>query len=190
MEQGSNRAALDRTPARLFGGDESVARFVIGLIADTHGLIRPESLRALTGSDVILHAGDVGGAHVLDALRELAPVHAVAGNVDSTGTPSLAGRLDLTFGETTVHVSHGHELGSPTPLRLVERYDADVVVYGHTHRPCIERIGRQLVVNPGSAGPARFHLMPSVARLVVEDDEYHADLVALVDRPRRRGVTS
>jgi putative phosphoesterase len=160
-----------------------MAPLIIGLIADTHGLLRPESLAALAGVDAILHAGDVGGTHVLEALQAVAPVHAVSGNTD-VGTPGLVPRLDLVFDGTSVHVSHGHELGSPTPLRLVERYDADVIVFGHTHRPLIERIGRQLVVNPGAAGPARFHLTPSVARLSIANGECHAELVALGARPR------
>jgi putative phosphoesterase len=154
----------------------------IGLISDTHGLVRPESLDALANVDLILHAGDVGGGHVLDALRSIAPVRAVNGNTDLFGTPELVGRLDLELGGVTVHVSHGHELGSPTPVRLVQRYDADVIVYGHTHRPVIERIGRQLIVNPGAAGPARFHLTPSVARLRIVDGEAKAQLIALVSR--------
>jgi putative phosphoesterase len=159
--------------------------YLIGLIADTHGLMRPEALAALEGVDVILHAGDVGGSHVLEALRTLAPVHPVSGNTDG-GTPGLAASLDLAFGHVSVHMSHGHELGSPTPVRLVERYAADVIVYGHTHRPLIEWIGRQLVVNPGAAGPARFHLVPSVARLAIDDDGWRAELVALVDKRRSR----
>jgi putative phosphoesterase len=158
---------------------------VIGLISDTHGLVRPESLEALAGVEVILHAGDVGALQVLEALRAVAPVHAVAGNVDAPAPLMLPARLDLSFGGVSVHVSHGHELGSPTPLRLAERYDADVIVFGHTHRPVVEWIGRQLIVNPGAAGPARFNLVPSVARLTIEDGDYGADLVALVERPKR-----
>lgn len=159
---------------------------IIGLIADTHGLVRPEALEALQGADLILHAGDVGGSHVLAALGAIAPVHAVSGNGDVAGTPGLLPRLDLTFDGVSVHVSHGHELGAPTPMRLVERYEADVIVYGHTHRPLIQRIGRQLVVNPGAAGPGRFNLVPSVARLTITDGDTEADLVALVERPRNR----
>lgn len=158
---------------------------VIGLIADTHGLVRPEALAALAGVDLILHAGDVGGSHVLQALATIAPVHAVSGNGDAPGTPGLTSHVRLTLDGVTIHVSHGHELGAPTPTRLVERYDADVIVYGHTHRPLIERIGRQIVINPGAAGPARFHLVPSVARLTIDAGEAQADLVALVARPSR-----
>jgi putative phosphoesterase len=157
----------------------------IGLISDTHGLMRPEALSALDGVDVILHAGDVGGTHVIDALQHIAPVHAVFGNVDPSSAPGLSARVDLDLDGVSIHVSHGHELGSPTPVKLVERYDADVIVFGHTHRPLIERIGRQLIVNPGAAGPARFHLTPSVGLLVISNSECEPRLLPLVARATR-----
>jgi uncharacterized protein len=137
---------------------------LIGLIADTHGLVRDEAIRALAGVDLILHAGDVGRRLVLDALTAIAPLHAVAGNVDPAdgGLPSS---LDLQLEGVTIHVSHGHELGSPSPERLAALYAAQVIVFGHTHRAVIRQIGSTLVVNPGAAGPARFDLRPSVAHL-------------------------
>ena len=88
---------------------------LIGLISDTHGLLRPEALRALAGVELILHAGDVGGRAVLEALRTIAPVRAVVGNVDDIDDPELEPLLDLDSENTSIHVSHGHELGSPTP---------------------------------------------------------------------------
>jgi putative phosphoesterase len=140
----------------------------VGLIADTHGLVRPAVHDALAGVEVILHAGDVGGAEVLSELGTIAPVLAVYGNTDPPGTPGLVPELVYDAGDLTIHVSHGHELGAPTPERLLARYDDDVLVYGHTHVAGeFERDGR-LVVNPGAAGPRRFHLLPSVARLRVE----------------------
>lgn len=141
---------------------------IIGLISDTHGLMRPEALRAFEGVDLILHAGDVGRSAVLDALRGIAPVHAVAGNVDVPGH-GLPLVVDLELEGVRVHVSHGHETGSPTPERLVSRYDADVIVYGHTHRALMRRTGTALVVNPGAAGPVRFRLAPSVALLDIPE---------------------
>jgi putative phosphoesterase len=141
---------------------------VIGLISDTHGLVRPEIFGALAGVDLILHAGDVGGAPVLDELRGIAPVYAVYGNTDPPGDPALRASVDLVLEGVSVHVSHGHELGgSPTPERLLARYTADVIVYGHTHKPLVERVGPRLVVNPGAAGARRFQLQPSVARLTI-----------------------
>ena len=145
---------------------------LLGIIADTHGLMRIEALRALEGVDMILHAGDVGRRAVLDALAAIAPVHAVCGNVDlPDGT--LPAAIDRELEGVRVHVSHGHELGSPTPERLTARYDADVIVYGHTHRALVRQIGTTLVINPGAAGPARFDMKPSVAHLRLPDREAH-----------------
>ena len=151
----------------------------IGLISDTHGLLRPEALAALAGVELILHAGDVGGAAVLAGLRRLAPVQAVWGNVDDTHDPDLDPCIEVALDELRIHVSHGHELGSPTPDALLGRYDADVIVYGHTHKALIHRAGRRLVVNPGAAGPRRFNVRPSVAILEVEGDRADAELLWL-----------
>ena len=141
----------------------------IGLIADTHGLVRPEALHALAGVNLILHAGDVGGRGVIAALEAVAPVRAVGGNVDPHGEypPSLA----LAIEGTRIHVSHGHEVGRPTPEGLAGKYAADVIVYGHTHRPLIRTVGEILVVNPGAAGPRRFDVEPSVALLTLPERE-------------------
>ncbi|HVL68162.1 MAG TPA: metallophosphoesterase family protein [Vicinamibacterales bacterium] len=151
---------------------------LVGLISDTHSLMRPQALAALHGVEVILHAGDVGGYSVLRELEAIAPVHAVSGNTDDPGL-GLPRRLDLTLDGLQVHVSHGHELGSPTPAALAYRYAADVIVYGHTHKPLIERHGRALVVNPGAAGPRRFNLLPTVALLRIADGAATAEIVRL-----------
>jgi len=143
---------------------------VVGLIADTHGLMRPEALKALSGVDLILHAGDVGESAVLDALWAIAPVHAVRGNVDHDGA-GLRDSLLLQLDGVQVHLSHGHELGSPTPAALAARYQADVIVYGHTHRSLVTHVGPTLVINPGAAGPPRFHVKPSVGLLTLPSRE-------------------
>jgi uncharacterized protein len=152
---------------------------VIGLISDTHSLVRPAVFEALHGVDLILHAGDIGGRSVLDELGAIAPVQAVYGNTDIAGDPNLEMSIDLNVAGLTIHVSHGHELGSPTPERLLARYSADVIVYGHTHKPLIERSGTRLVVNPGAAGPRRFNLQPSVARLTIEGGAQEVEIVWL-----------
>jgi uncharacterized protein len=139
---------------------------LLGLIADTHGLMRPEALRALRGVDVILHAGDVGDRKVLDALGAIAPVRAVYGNIDMEDG-LLTAAIGCVLDGVRVHVSHGHELGSPTPERLAARYQADVIVFGHTHRALVQPVGSTLVINPGAAGPARFNLEPSIALLTL-----------------------
>jgi putative phosphoesterase len=151
---------------------------IIGLISDTHGQVRAACAQALAGVELILHAGDVGGAHVLEALEQIAPVRAVHGNTDVFGA-GLPASLHVDVGGLSIHVSHGHELGSPTPATLAARYGADVIVYGHTHRALVERIGRHLVVNPGAAGPTRFRLVPSAARLVIEDGQARVEIVPL-----------
>ena len=152
---------------------------VVGLIADTHGLLRPEVFPALAGVDLILHAGDVGGRAVLTELSVIAPVRAVFGNTDAPGDPDLASHLALKLEGWTIHVSHGHEVGAPTPERLLARYTADVIVYGHTHKPIVERAGTRVVVNPGAAGPRRFSLKPSVARMVVNADGVEVEILWL-----------
>jgi uncharacterized protein len=152
---------------------------VIGLISDTHGLVRPEALRALARVELILHGGDVGGGAVLAALRKIAPVRAVVGNVDDIDDPDLVPQLDFDLANRSIHVSHGHELGSPTPEQLLSRYDADVIIYGHTHRALIRRVGKRLVVNPGAAGPRRFDLKPSVGLLRFSPDAVDVEIVEL-----------
>ena len=152
---------------------------VIGLVSDTHGLVRPQVHDALAGVELILHAGDVGGDAILDELAIIAPVVAVYGNTDEPGDPRLAASIDRTIGGVTIHVSHGHELGSPTPEKLLARYAADVIVYGHTHKQLVVRADGRLVVNPGAAGARRFKLEPSVARLTIANGQADVELVPL-----------
>jgi putative phosphoesterase len=151
---------------------------VIGLISDTHGLVRADVHTALAGVELILHAGDVGGDAILDELELIAPVQAVYGNTDEPGQPRLVTAIDTEIGGLRIHVSHGHEVGSPTPPKLLAKYDADVIVYGHTHKQLVHRDGTRLVINPGAAGARRFDLLPSVARLTIAGG---AAEVAIVD---------
>jgi putative phosphoesterase len=157
-----------------------VTRHVIGLVSDTHGLVRPDIFSALDGVELILHAGDVGGVEVLAELAAIAPIEAVAGNTDPPGTPGLVASLEREIDGVRIHVSHGHEIGRPTPQRLLALYPHDVLVYGHTHRQLITRAGQRLAINPGAAGPRRFSLMPSVARLVIDNGRVDAELVTLL----------
>ena len=156
-----------------------MSRHVVGLISDTHGLLRPEVFDALAKVELILHAGDVGPDELLDELGAIAPVLAVYGNTDAPGRPRLADAIERTVGGVSIHVSHGHELGAPRPEALLARYGADVVVYGHTHRQLVARADGRLVVNPGAAGPRRFSLMPSVARLTIVDGVADVEIVTL-----------
>ena len=134
-----------------------MARITIGLISDTHGMVRPEVFEALAGVSRILHAGDVGPPEILAELSAIAPISAVYGNTDAPGRPDLVERIEETIGGVRVLVTHGHELGSPTPPRLVGAYPtAQVIVYGHTHQQLITKAARRIVINPGAAGARRF----------------------------------
>ena len=159
--------------------NDAAARHLIGLVSDTHGLVRAELHSALEGVELILHAGDVGGDDVLDELTTIAPVEAVYGNTDAPGRPRLAQAIVRSVGGVRIHVSHGHEVGSPTPKKLLERYAADVIVYGHTHQQLVSHADGRLVVNPGAAGPRRFKLEPSVARLTIANGVAEVELVPL-----------
>jgi uncharacterized protein len=164
----SERAELIRSSARR-----------VGLISDTHGLLRPEVFAAFKGVELILHAGDVGPDEILDELATIAPLYAVRGNTDPVGNPRLPDSLELEIMGVTVHVSHGHEIGA-TPERLLAAYEADVVVYGHTHRETVTRAIGRVAVNPGAAGARRFDLMPCVGLMTIEAGEVGVDLVRLL----------
>lgn len=159
----------------------------IGLISDTHGLWRPSVASVFDGVDLIVHAGDVGRMAVLDELERLAPVVAVWGNADDGHNPRLAAVRTLPVGGLVLRVSHGHELGGPTPSRVADAYGtdgaADVLVFGHTHKSVIARERRAerdiLVVNPGAAGPRRFHLPSSVALLTIDGTRAEARIIDL-----------
>ena len=157
----------------------SATAHVVGLISDTHGLLRPSVHEALAGVELILHAGDVGGDDVLLELEQIAPLRAVYGNTDPPGHPRLTGEIDETIAGVRVHVSHGHELGAPTPDKLLARYVADVLVYGHTHKPLVVQASDRWVVNPGAAGPRRFNVVPSVARMTIRDRAVEVEIVEL-----------
>jgi uncharacterized protein len=151
----------------------------IGVVADTHGLLRPDVLRAFERVELIVHAGDVGGRAVLDGLSRIARVEAVYGNVDDPHDPSLARERTISAGGLTLHVSHGHELGRPTPALALARYAGDVVIFGHTHRAIVVRDGGRIGMNPGAAGPRRFDLRPTVARLTIADGAAEVEIISL-----------
>jgi putative phosphoesterase len=152
------------------------ARLTVGVVSDTHGLVRPETIQALRGSDVILHAGDVGGSGVLQELGELAPVLAVRGNVDGGWARLLPERRRLELGGVPVLILHDRSLLGLEPADE----GLGVVVFGHSHRPLSARRGGVLWFNPGSAGPRRFDLPVSVGRLVIEAGRVRARLIHLL----------
>ena len=143
----------------------------IGLISDTHNTLRPAVFDAFEGVELILHAGDVGHPPIITELQAIAPVHAVYGNTDGFDIHALCKeKIELELAGKRIVVVHGHELGSPNPQNLRLMYkNADLIVYGHTHKPLLDESESPVVVNPGAAGPARFKLRPSVAILVLPE---------------------
>jgi uncharacterized protein len=143
----------------------------LGIISDTHGLLRPEVFDVFREVDHILHAGDVGPPELLSELEALAPVTAVYGNTDGW---DLRNRLPqvatLRLDGFDIVVTHGDQLGSPTPEKLNAAFPAaEIIVYGHTHRPLLTTVDVVVtVMNPGGAGPRRFNLPPSVGIMELE----------------------
>ncbi|MEC7729302.1 MAG: metallophosphoesterase family protein [Pseudomonadota bacterium] len=147
----------------------------IGVIADTHSKMRPEALEALKGSEVILHAGDVGRDDVLDALEAIAPVIAIRGNIDKSGRAAeLPDIRDLEFLGQALYMLHDVKTLDFDPQG---RYR--VVIAGHSHKPRNEWIGDVLYFNPGGAGPRRFTLPITVGRLVVNENGVTGEIIEL-----------
>ncbi len=153
----------------------------VGLISDTHGKLRNEVFDVFEGVDRILHAGDIGPYDLLVELEAVAPVTAVYGNTDRFDVRERVDEVArLELGGRSVAVIHGHQLGSPTPHDLqVKLPGSHIIVFGHTHRPLIHHGNGTVVINPGSAGAARFGLEPSVAILTFPDDGPHVELIDL-----------
>ena len=154
----------------------SIRDLLIGVISDTHGLLRPQALDALRGADLIIHAGDVGKPEILAPLRALAPTYAVRGNVDHG---EWAERLPTTeivhAGDLMLYVLHNIadlDLDPPTAQFAA-------VIYGHSHQPSIETRDGVLYLNPGSAGPRRFSLPISLARIIVAGGKLTPELITL-----------
>ncbi len=143
----------------------------LGIISDTHGRLRPEVFDVFSEVDHILHAGDVGPADLLTELEALASVTAVFGNTDGF---DVRGRLpqvaEVELDGFLITVTHGNQFGSPNPQILRrECPTAEIIVYGHTHKPLLELVDKTVtVMNPGSAGPARFNARPSVGIMELE----------------------
>jgi len=148
----------------------------IGLISDTHGLLRPQALSALSGSELIVHAGDIGKPEILDALRSLAPVVAVRGNVD---TDDWARVLPVTAvaeaGAVLLYVLHDVNALDLDPAAA----GFQIVVSGHSHQPGKHQRAGVLYINPGSAGPRRFQLPVSLARLDLRKTPFAIEFVKL-----------
>lgn len=149
---------------------------LIGVISDTHGLLRPEALVALAEAEHILHAGDVGSVEILEALREIAPVTAIRGNVDVLGACAKLPATEMVELDGTVfYMVHSvHDLDIKP-----EAAGVNVVVSGHSHKPSVETKGGVMYLNPGSAGPRRFALPVTVGLVTVGEDGVKARIVEL-----------
>lgn len=153
--------------------------FRVGVISDTHGLLRPEAAHALQEAKLIIHAGDIGTSKVVGTLREIAPVIAVRGNMDQDGFGlRLPETESLQIGPLSIHVLH--DILRFYGTRQSREYD--LVISGHTHRPTLTRSGRTTFLNPGSAGPKRSGLPITLAILEIEGEQlsiHHVDLESL-----------
>jgi len=143
----------------------------LGIIADTHGLLRPEVFHAFEGVDHILHGGDIGPPAILDELQAVAPVTAVYGNTDGRELRSRLPQVaSVELDGFRIVVTHGDQFGSPTPETLQAAFpEAEIIVFGHTHRPLLTLVDVVVtVMNPGGAGARRFNLPPSVGIMELE----------------------
>ena len=158
---------------------QDLKRLAVGVISDTHGLLRPEALRALDGSDVILHGGDVGQEKILDELGAIAPVFTVRGNVDyEYWCGRLPNVLSLTLSGLGVHMVHDIAHIDPHNLKGV-----DLVIFGHSHKPEIFHREGVTYLNPGSAGTRRFSLPTTVAKVnwTHEQENLSPELIHLLE---------
>lgn len=153
----------------------------VGIISDTHKLLRPEALAALAGVDHIVHAGDIGSEAVLDALRQLAPLHAIKGNIDRDAwAQNLPDTLDVEIDGVRIHVLHDLKT-----LPTDQAAKSDVVIAGHSHKPLIDNRDGTLIFNPGSAGPRRFSL-PIALGLLHLDPGPRAEIINLVPPAQKK----
>ncbi len=149
---------------------------IIGVISDTHGLLRPEAITALQGSDYIIHAGDIGDPQILDRLAAIAPLTVVRGNVDhGAWAKKIPAANVLEIGEISIYVLHSIQDLDLKP----EVANFAAVVYGHSHLPKQEWKNDVLYFNPGSAGPSRFKLPITVGRLTIENSKIKAEILRL-----------
>ena len=146
----------------------------IGIISDTHGLLRPSVVELLQGSDLVLHAGDVGSEQILDELALVAPVTAVCGNTDHGPLRALPPTVEGELEGLPFRMVHRHE-----DIPAIWRREARLIVYGHSHRPEIEWYGNCVLLNPGACGHARFNLPLTVARVTVEGQRLTPEILSL-----------
>jgi uncharacterized protein len=156
----------------------------IGLISDTHGLLRPQAVRALEGSDLIVHAGDVGDPNIIAALKKIAPVFAVRGNVDTEPWAQALPKAEvIEAGPATIYVLHDVHALDLDPAAA----GFHIVVSGHSHKPARTERAGVLFLNPGSAGPRRFDLPVTVARVDLSKAPWHVEFIDLLGQKLGEG---
>ena len=154
----------------------------LGVISDTHGLLRPEACSALNGSDLILHAGDIGAPSVLEQLATIAPVRAIRGNNDDDAWARHLPETDhIELEGVSIYMLHNLKELDLDPIQS----GIHIIIAGHSHRPMLEHRGRVMYLNPGSAGPRRFKLPISVARISIRDGRADAEIIELTVAPQR-----
>ncbi len=151
----------------------------IGVISDTHGLVRPEVYEVFDGVDLILHAGDIGGADVIIELEAIAPVKAVAGNMDAGQNLRLPGKTSFQLQDRNFQLQHIFKT-VPAPEDSPAEPVRNVIVFGHSHRPANLQSGDTLYFNPGSAGPRRFLLPVCVGKLRIDGEKVEAEIIHLM----------
>jgi putative phosphoesterase len=167
---------LTQRGAKNLSESQSEREIVVGVISDTHGLMRPQAVAALQGADLIIHAGDVGNPDIIKELAGIAPTHVVRGNIDTGGWATSLPMTELVeVGERRFFVLH--------QIAQLDFEPADVgfaaVVFGHSHQPLIETRQGVLFLNPGSAGPRRFRLPVTLARVAVSGQRVRPEIIEL-----------
>ena len=149
----------------------------IGVISDTHGVLREEAISALQGVDVIIHAGDIGKPEVIDQLAEIAPLNAIRGNIDNGAWADVyPDHLSLEISRQRFHIVHDITTLDIDPMRD----DVDVIICGHSHKPRVDYDQQLLLLNPGSAGPRRFRLPICLAKITIKDGALIPRIIELV----------
>jgi putative phosphoesterase len=176
QDSGGGDCAIGRNESAIHYHRHMGDVLTIGVISDTHGLMRPEALNILQGSDLIIHAGDVGNPEILEQLRRLAPLVAVRGNIDKGGWASgLPATAVAEVAASVIYVLHDIATLDLDPAAA----QFNVVVSGHSHKPCHTERDGVIYLNPGSAGPRRFRLPITLARLTLREARWTVEFVDL-----------
>jgi uncharacterized protein len=151
-------------------------KFLIGVISDTHGLLRPEAQKSLIGTNIIIHAGDIGNVEIIRNLEKITPVKAIRGNIDrEKWSDEFTETLNLKFEGKKIFVIHNIK-----DLHFIpEEKDYEIIISGHSHKPSIKNENGILYLNPGSAGKRRFNLPVSTAQIKIVDDKISVKIIEL-----------